>query len=367
MLQAARLRVLRVGQREQWMEVLGRVARHDYFHLPGCHELAERYEGGSARLVVYELGEHLIALPLLLRPLGEIAALGDLEEDWQDATSVYGYVGPVASEPSFPEIVIADFQHRLCQYLQQEKVVTLFTRLNPLLEQEKLLVGVGRCLETGETVSIDLRLEEQEQRKRYRLNHRRGISKLQRMGVSCAEDERLEHLEEFAAIYAETMERVEADRFYEHDATYFRELHGCEPGKGHLFVARHGGRMIAGLYVLENHGLIQCHLGGTLREYLAVSPMKLLFDTVRHWGWVRGCDRLHLGGGVGSCKDSLFHFKSGFSDQRHSFRCWRWALYPQVYKRLCRVVAAGFGKPPRNPGFFPYYRLYGRGSDRLVG
>jgi hypothetical protein len=76
-------------------------------------------------------------------------------------------------------------------------------------------------------------------------------------------------------------------------------------------------------------GVVQYHLGGTRDEFLKISPMALIFDTVRLWANDVGARVLHLGGGVGGTNDdSLFHHKGGFSDRRHNFVTWRWIATP---------------------------------------
>ena len=93
------------------MEVLRRVVQHDFHHLPQYHRVEEHRLKATAHLFNYREGDYLIALPLMLRSAGEIT-LG-----WNDATSVYGYGGPVASHESIPEPVVRNFQGALKEAL----------------------------------------------------------------------------------------------------------------------------------------------------------------------------------------------------------------------------------------------------------
>ena len=59
--------------------------------------------------------------------------------------------------------------------------------------------------------------------------------------------------------------------------------------------------------------------------------------------------------GLGGSADSLFHFKAGFSDQRHAFHTWRVVVDPAEYAALTRTrnpEASGNGFD----GHFPAYR-----------
>lgn len=361
----ARTRLLHSGQTIEWRNVLEQMANPDFFHLPGYHQMAEESEKSRARLFVYEQGGCLLVLPLLFRPLENVEALAPMTAGWQDATSVYGYSGPLSSEVSTPPEVIEGFQRELFAFLRAEKVVSVFSRLNPLMDQAQLLGGLGECVESGQTVSIDLTTSEQEQLGQYRLNHRRTIGKLKRMGFTVVKD--TAYLDAFADIYEQTMRRVNALGFYHYRPAYFRELLCKHPKESHLFVALYEERVIAGLLVVGTHKVAHCHLSGTLDEFLRFSPMKLLFDAARQWACAHGFESLHLGGGVGCRRDSLFHFKTGFSSLRHTFRCWRWIVCPDVYQHLCQRASLYFqnhGTTSVDPGFFPFYRAQPESSDQ---
>lgn len=365
-----RVRVLHSGHIHDWNRVLERVVHRDFFDLPSYHQMAEETEKARARLFVYEEEGRTIALPLLFRHLEHVEALAPMTAGWQDATSVYGYSGPLCSESSPSPTLVQGFQKELCYFLRQSHVVSVFSRLNPLTDQTSLLNGMGGCGELGQTVSIDLKLSEQEQRAQYRLNHRRTISKLQRLGVEVLKDNSFVQLEAFAGIYGQTMRRVHAAGFYQYEPAYLRELMCRHPREGHLFLARFKGRMIAGLLVVGAGKIAHCHLSGTLDEYLKLSPMKLLFDAARQWACANGFETLHLGGGVGSRQDSLFHFKTGFSSLRHTFRCWRWIVCPDVYEHLCQRASLYLktrGMAPASRSFFPFYRVQGQPMVNVEG
>jgi len=66
---------------------------------------------------------------------------------------------------------------------------------------------------------------------------------------------------------------------------------------------------------------------------------------------------LHLGGGLGAVEDSLFRFKSGFSERRGNFAVWDITIDQEVFDLACsRTPALQSGDKLEN-GFFPPYRL----------
>ena len=334
----------------QWQQALDRCAPYDFYHLPEYHVVEEESGEGTAHLLVYEEGGFTIALPLLVR---------DLEANWKDATSVYGYAGPVCSHAILPEAVVRNFQSALTRKLREFGVVTVFSRLHPWLTQRNLLEGLGD-FQTTRTVSIDLTRDPALQRSQYRKAYKEGINRLRRLGLTVVHDVEGRHLDDFMGIYHETMLRVEAREQYFFPDAYFHRFWEALGSRAHLFVCHHQGRALcAGLFV-TCHGIIQYHLGGTLNDALKLAPMKLLVDDVRLWGNQQGHRAFHLGGGTtADPADSLLHYKLGFSDTTHEFATWRWTLLQDVHDRLCeakRQWNESHQLRIADASFFPAYR-----------
>jgi hypothetical protein len=353
------LRTLGSAQHDQWMDVLQRTFQYDFYHLPEYHALAEEQGEGKAVLLVYEEGNDLIAVPFLLRPVEAVSGLARAGEGWQDATSVYGYAGPVASRPHMPPATLRGFRAALTEALQEQRVVSVFSRLHPLIAQQAWLSGLGEVVPVGPTVSIDLTLPVDAQRAQYRRGHKYDLNKLRRLGLTCLYDQGREHKDEVVQIYLETMGRVDAAEEYFFDQRYFDRLVSCSPQNVHLFVCQLEDQVICGVFFLWCNGIVQAHLGGTRTEYLKLAPIKLVIDTARLWATEQGAHALHLGGGVGAKEDSLYRFKTGFSDCRHEFAIWRWVLAPQVYDQLYQARTRWSeqrGLPLASSGYFPAYR-----------
>ena len=357
--QPAAMRVLTTGCTEEWMRVLARVNRHDFYFLPEYHALAEQRGEGDARLFVYESDGYVLALPLMLRPI-EAEELGSRGETWRDATSVYGYAGPLASHDDVPNALVGAFQTALGESLRRLRVVSAFSRLHPLIPQHALLSSLGECRPGGQTVSIDLTLPPEAQRAQYCGTAKTRINRLRRSGVTCVRDCGKRKLREFIEVYYETMRRVGAHDTYFFDEEYFSNLVERLGPTLELFIATMpDGEVIGGGLFTLCDGVVQYHLGGTRNAALKLSPMALVFDTVRLWANERGARSFHLGGGVGANADSLFRFKAGFSDRRHDFATWRWIIAPDVYdalaKERCRQNAA-CREEPISSEYFPAYR-----------
>lgn len=353
------LQIINVGQLTKWIEVLDMCYRYDFYHCPSYHQISVDKETYEANLYVFQEGNYTIAIPLIIRPINEIEGLRSY--DHYDATSVYGYAGPVASHSTVPERIVKKYQVDLQEYLVDNKVVCAFSRLHPLIRQQSFLEGLGNIARIGQTISIDLRLSSDEQYSRYRKDHKAGIKKLRRLGAYCRHDQTVDFLEVFIDIYHENMKRVGAREEYFFDRAYFTKILGAKDFDMHLFACFIEDDMVCGgLFSLCN-GIIQYHLSATREKYLKLAPMKLLIDEVRLWANAVGASIFHLGGGLGAEKDSLFNFKAGFSNTMHAFNVWQLVVMRNEYMELSSIKGLPNECERSNDmqnNFFPYYRRH---------
>jgi lipid II:glycine glycyltransferase (peptidoglycan interpeptide bridge formation enzyme) len=114
----------------------------------------------------------------------------------------------------------------------------------------------------------------------------------------------------------------------------------------------------AGIFT-ECCGILQYHLSGTKTEFLKQAPNKLMLDYVRFWAKERNNQVFHLGGGLGGAKDSLYHFKAGFSKERYPFLTMRLIMEQNKYFDLVKLRAQDLKIDPEvllQSKFFPAYR-----------
>ncbi|MBN1461626.1 MAG: GNAT family N-acetyltransferase [Armatimonadetes bacterium] len=342
-----------VSNEGRWLEELERIGSYDSYHLPQYHRLAEiRGEGEAVLLVCHHRGG-TIAMPMLVRDI-DLPFSSQAGSSLRDATSVYGYAGPVASA-SVGEETVSAFSGVLQEYLVAERVVCAFARLHPLIDaSSRCLGGCGRILPVGPTISMDLTEPPATQRSRMSATFRKNINRLRRMEF-VAEEAGRECLEDHVRIYRDTMDRNEASEYYLFDRAYFEFLMDEMAGNARLFACRHEGVIVSTVLAMHCCGILQGHLGGTAREYMALSPMKLIFDEMRIWGNAHGAHTLHVGGGVGARRDALLGFKKAFSPREHIFSVWQHVVEPGVYAELCDLWCAWAGEEP-STAYFPLYR-----------
>ena len=338
-----------------WSATLERLP-HDVYHLPDYVALDAKRTETTPEAFLLEEGDKIFFAPYLLRDCADISNGGEA----YDIISPYGYPGILMSaaataNPEFPDFALQRFFHTL----QARGVCSAFLRLHPILSENFAKVFQSNpSLENGKTVSIDLSLDEGQIWAKTRRGHQSTINKCMRLGFETAVIPFAEHIDEFMAIYEETMDRVKAKDSYYFSREYFTGLSKLGE-KIHLGVVKKDEQIVCVCLFFESCGIVQAHLGGTKTEFLKQSPFNLLLHHMRLWAKARGNKYLHIGGGVGGKKDNLYTFKSGFSKLRHDFYTLRATIDEEKYSNLVELRAKTIDKSVEEleqSQFFPAYR-----------
>lgn len=343
----------------QWKAVLGEFV-HDFYHLPGYAAIcAAPAQGEAIAFHVEDRGNHLF-VPMIARPLPDFGDQG--LRGWRDASSPYGYPGPLialeAGAPSAATAFAARAIRALLERMHEMKILTAFVRFHPLLETPlEPFAATGALILHGRTVSIDLRQSADQIWQGMRRNHRNQITELRQAGGSVvARDANWSHFDQFLQAYQATMDRVGAEQSYYFHRSYYEGLRAALGDTAHLFVVKIRDRIAAAAILTEVCGIVQYHLAATFSEFVRQHPHKLLCHEVCLWAKERGNHVLHMGGGVGGKEDDLYNYKAGFSKSRHPFHTWRASSDAALYQRVNSLWQEKARPDAIDPGFFPPYR-----------
>ena len=315
-----------IRDKETWDQLVNKCEFADSYHTFDYHN-ASKAEGEEAVLIHYKENGNSVVLPLLIRNIDFSI--------YKDATSVYGYPGPITSGSS-SDFNISQFQEELNQCFREHKVISVFSRLNSFIPyQEFCLYKMGNTDTLGRVVYIDLNESPEEQWKRYNrrlrtyINKSRTIYEIKNANIPA-------DLDSFIDLYYQNMRRVNASKEYFFDKKYFLDLINSSDFETEVLLAisRKTGEVAGGAMFIKKNEIIQYHLSGTSEIYLDLNPLKLLIDEMRIRGTKENYNYLNLGGGVGAKKDSLFYFKSGFSRYTLPFKVWKYIVNPNAYEDL---------------------------------
>ncbi|MBC3846453.1 GNAT family N-acetyltransferase [Winogradskyella echinorum] len=338
-----------IKDKKTWNENLALAKDSDFYYTYDYHHLSKT-DDESPVLIKYTEGSTTLVLPLLLR---------DIENsDYKDATSVYGYAGVLALQldNSFNK---ANFHKELNAFFIENKIVSVFSRLHPYIDnQETLLTGLGEVKTMSDVVCIDLTDTIENQRAKF---NRRLKTYLNKSRKSCTviEGNVDEHLETFVELYHENMRRVDADDSYFFSDKYYREIMTSSDFKSELMLCVHNETqtIIGGAIFIKKGDIVQYHLSGLSEAYFDLNPIKLVIDEVRIRATEEGYKYFNLGGGRGSSEDSLFRFKSGFSKDFKKFKVWKYVVNQDAYQALVEQnLDKQLDGDDLYSGFFPAYR-----------
>jgi hypothetical protein len=331
-----------------WAALLSQCVEFDTYHTAAYHRIYERLGQGLAYLFYYRNSERIACIPLIFRDV--------VSSHHQDATSVYGYPGAITSLRQPDAAFAAEFQDALRNALLSRRVVTVFSRLHPLIQTGWLLQDMSDIGNHGLTVWLDLTRSEEAQMAMVSKDHRRNLRKALGHGFIFREDVRFERLPEFIEMYEMTMRRNCASAHYFFPHEYYSWLQSELAGTAKLFVAELHGKVVSGTILLATGRYLHYHLSGTPEEYLEYNCTRFLLNAIRQWGSTRGYVWLNLGGGVGAKVDSLFHFKAGFSSLHYPFQTARIIVDSDAYAELVRKHPAAGAMGGDSDAFFPAYR-----------
>lgn len=328
-----------ITNKNEWNAILGQIEDYDFYHTFDYHSISTN-NNETPILLTYQQNDKTIALPLVLRPIEGTT--------YFDLTSVYGYAGPIYNV-DLETFDFTDFKAAFNTYLQSKNIVSVFSRLHPYLQQDKVIENLGETLSLGDVVNIDTSLPVEQSRMAYGKSNKNQINKLRKQcEVVKAETE--EDILEFVDIYYENMKRLDADDYYFFSKEYFLNFMKISDFDTDILLVKHleSNTYVAGSMFVKTKNIVQYHLSGTRTEYLRLKPSKLFLDEMRLQATEQGYKVFNLGGGLGSEHDSLFEFKASFSKNFRTFKIWKYIVNQNIYNEL--------SKDKDDTGYFPKYR-----------
>ena len=334
-----------ITSKEEWQDTLRQVENYDFYHTYNYHNLSKIKDEKSI-LIEYTEGDVIIALPLIIRKIDN--------SNYNDATSVYGYAGPLQINVN-STFNTSNFATALEQFFNEQNIISVFSRLNPYLNnQDIILEKIGKIEDRGSVVNIDITKDIDLQRTQYSKSTKSRVNKVRKQCyVKKVNTEK--EINEFIDIYYENMERLNAKDSYFFDRKYFFDFYKSETFKTTILMVfdnETDKAIAASMFVITND-IIQFHLSGTKNNSLNIAPARLFIDEMRLIGTKEGCKFFNLGGGLGSDSDSLFDFKASFSKDHKPFKIWKYIVNKEIYNKLVSEKEL-----PDDLDFFPLYRCH---------
>ncbi len=266
---------------------------------------------------------------------------------WHDASSPYGYGGPVATsdDAEFTQTAWRAYG----QYMREAGIVVEYVRFHPLLGNDKWYGGT--VLDNRQVVSVNLNVGDPAQGYASRL--RQTVKKAQKLGLRYEERPLACASREFGEFHRAAMEEMVADPFYVFDDAYFEAL-GRVPGAVvGITTSSTSDDWLAAALFLDGHGVREYHLAATNAPGRSAGASSFLLHEAALAAQARGITCLYLAGGTDANADNpLYFFKSGFSPQRLTYRT-GWAVFDEAaFDELKAAFPLQWQAHPERPIFY---------------
>lgn len=350
------LKVLGLGDEEQWLSTVREFENHDVYYLPQYTKAFRLHGDGEPLLFCYETPDTRAINVVMKRDIAAAPPFTGIipGDTYFDLSTPYGY-GGFLLEGDRSENAVAKLDAAYSEYCRASGIVSDFVRFHPLLRNYNGLSPMYEIIEMGKTIFLDLSSPDVIDGNIRPHTHNR-IRKARRDCLEVSHSSSPEIFAQFTELYNVTMARNEAQPYYFFDRDFFECVRREMPDNAEIFYTVCCGEMAAMELVLYGNGRMHSHLQASKRKYQHLSPVPLLIYTEAMWGCENGIREFHLGGGLGSAEDNIYQFKSNFNrfaDTR--FHAGRKILDREQYDRLLQLRNETFASPER-PGFFPEYR-----------
>ncbi|MDR0138031.1 GNAT family N-acetyltransferase [Metabacillus idriensis] len=340
-------KLVKLSLNDNWNKFIEQFSMLDVYYSQEYSNLSSTIENGTAEAIFYENDDGKVFYPYIKRKI-------DLNEEYLDIVTPYGYGGPVLEGD---QNTIKPFYRQFNEYCTNNKIITETVRLHPLLKNDAYMKDVMDVEYIRKTTAVDLALSLEEIRKNYTSNNKRNIKKAKKEGVNVfVSNNNKKDIEIFIDLYYETMNRNNSLSYYYFDKSYFyRQMEEMLLCKSYLLLAEYKNQIIGGILLLIGNEYAHYHLGASKTEYLSLRPNNLLFDAMIEFSKSCGLKLLHLGGGYQE-NDSLFKFKTSFTNNNnYNYFLGKNILNKKIYKELSQIAAKNLS-PISDSNYFPLYR-----------
>ena len=266
---------------------------------------------------------------------------------WKDASSPYGYGGPICTtdEPEFIAAAWAAYD----AWMAEHKVVVEYVRFHPVLGNERYYGG--HVVDNRQVVSVDLTATDFVSGYASRL--RQTLKKAQAGGLTYEESALKTRAAEFARYHRAAMREMQTDAFFLFADDYFQRLADSGFAKLGVCSGSAGGDWLAAAVFLDGPGVREYHLAAATGEGRAVGASSLLLHEAALAARAQGMSMLYLGGGSDTRPENpLLFFKSAFSRQRLPYRTGWHVFNTQAYDELKDCYPSEYAAHPERPIFY---------------
>lgn len=345
--------IYNINEAVGWDALVRTFANYDVYYLSGYVKTFRIHGDGDPQLFYYE-ADGLRGIYVYMKRKTTI-------EGVYDSITPYGY-GGFLLEGDTSEENLCKLWNAYTDKMNEENIVDDFVRYHPVLKNADAMRSVSDVIDMGRTIAIDTTSSDIIWSNLHIFNRNR-IRKATKNGIVIRHgkfDEAL--IDTYMLIYGQTMDKNRAGNYYYFKREFYESIATDLKDNYELFWAELSsqdggqtpGKIISMSIIIYANERMHYHLGGTLIEYRNLAANNLLFYKAALWGCEHGMKTFHLGGGLGSCEDGLYRFKSRFNRLSDFQFCVAKNIFNQEkYDQLVEMCAQEHPEFDRASKFFP--------------
>lgn len=339
-------------QSEEWDNIVKSFENYDVYYLSGYVKAFALHGDGEPMLVYFESKQKpkTRAINVIIRR--DVADQDEFKGilnkgEYFDSTTPYGYGSFIIEGENVEEL-----ENEYKKFCYKQKIICEFVRFHPLLENWNKLEDFYETTLLGNTVYIDTTSEETIWQNMIS-QCRNKIRKATKNGLKVYWGRYPEIIDDFMAIYNETMDKDNATDYYYFKRDFYESILDDLKDQAMWFYAKKDDEIVASAIFMFCNGNVHYHLSGAKREYQKFAPINLILAEAALWACNHGYKKLHMGGGLGAQEDDLYKFKKSFNRQEDAQfyigkRIWNQEKYDYLVNNRIGL--------DQNCSYFPLYR-----------
>lgn len=351
------IKVYTLNESEKWDKIVRSFEKHDIYYLPGYVKAFEKNGDGQGLLLYLECANTKAVNVVIKRDISEVSLFSGKigRGELFDLTTPYGYGGFLIEGTDW-RAILNEYE----EYATKEHVVSEFVRFHPLIENWNGLKEFYDIVHLGSTVCIDTASEDVIW-SNFSSQNRNKIRKAINSGqqVFWCRDPHI--IRPFMEIYQKTMDKDHADDYYYFKEDFYESILNDLKDNAMWFYSVKDGVITAISIFMFCDGKMHYHLSASRREYQHLAPTNLLLYEAALWACRNGYTRLHLGGGIGSRKDSLYVFKKAFNKSGNDAEfCVGKKIFNEETYKILVDIRKKVTPDVSETEYFPAYRFVGK-------
>ena len=344
------LRQISFNDRDEWDDIVKSFDNYDVYYLNEYVDAFRIHGDGEPILFYFEDNCTRAFNVAMLRDISLFWAFKNVirPKTFYDLVTPYGYGGWIVEGRENNKLLIREYE----EWCRNNSIISEFIRFNPVLRNHLFVDSFYEIVPLGETVAIDITNKDGIWNN-FSSKNRNVIRKALNNGIQIKNGLSKAILKSFIEIYNRTMEKDNAEEYYYFEDAFYASILNKLKDNATVFYAELDNKIIAASLMIFANKKLNYHLSGSVKEFQHLAPTNLLLFKTAEWGFDRGFQTFHLGGGLGSSEDGLFRFKRAFyKKELCRFYVGKKVYNQVVYDELVKIRGCSIEKP----SFFPEYR-----------